>query len=397
MSAPKVVIIVNDSNLGQVANTNDGVAGLVCTGTAPSGLALSTSKQLFSLKDAEDVGITASYDTTNTTNVWKSIRDFYAQAGTGKELWIMIVAKTTTMATICDKTSALLKKLLQDAEGKIKLVGITRVPDVSYTPVHAGQLDPDVAAAAAKLQELYVEMKSEYRPFQSLLDARDFQGTIGSLTDFRASNYPSVHIVIGTDVSGSDNAAIGLALGRAAAVPVQRNIGRVKSGDLGVQAAFLTGQAVDTKTFAQGVIDSIHDKGYIFLRKFNGVNGYFFNDDPSAAPLTNDLSNLSRGRVIDKAIVLIYQAMVTEINDELALDVNGLMLASIAKSYQAKIKTSLDATMTVNGEISSCRVVVDPKQNVLSTNKVNISAFIIPVGQAKEIEVTLAFENPANN
>lgn len=102
MAAPKVTINLQNGTLGQVANTEDGVAGLVCTGIAATGLALGTSAQIFSLADAEALGITSTYDTTNTVNVWKSIKDFYAQAGTGKELWIMIVAKTTTMQTICD-------------------------------------------------------------------------------------------------------------------------------------------------------------------------------------------------------------------------------------------------------------------------------------------------------
>jgi len=395
MSAPKVSIEVTNGALGQTENTNDGVAGLVCTGIAATGLALSTSAQIFSVEDAEALGITAAYDTTNTLNVYKSIVDFYSMAGTGKELWIMIVAKTTTMATICDTASSLLKKLLNDAQGVIKLVGVTRVPDGAYSPTYAGQLDPDVSAAAAKITQLYAAMVAEFRPFRTVLDGRDFQGTIGSLTDFRASANNEVGIVLSTDVSGSKNAHVGLVLGKLAANPVQRNIGRVKDGDVGVQQAFLTGQTTDVKTFTLGQIDSIHDKGYIFLRKYQGLNGYFLNDDPTAAPVSDDYSSLARGRVIDKAIVLTYQAYINELNDEVQLDTDGFMLAAVAKNFQALVKNSIDQNMTVNSEISSCRVVVDPKQNILSTNKISVNVFIIPVGYAKEIEVTLGFENPA--
>ena len=393
MGAPKVTVIVSNGALGQVANTNDGVAGLVMTGVLTAELALGTSAQIFSLAEAEALLLTEAYDAANTTNVWKTIKDFYDQAGTGKELWIMIVAKTTTMASICDKDSAILKKLLNDAQGTIKIVGVTRVADGAYAPVYAGGLDPDVAAAAAELQLLYNEFKAEFKPFRALLDAREFQGVIGDLTNFRASAFNAVGILLGTDVSGSDNAAIGLALGRLAANPVQRNIGRVKDGDVGIQAAFLTGQATDTKTYSLAQIDSIHDKGYIFLRKYNGKNGYFWNDDPTAAPLSDDYSSIARGRIIDKAIVLSYQTYIDEILDEIQLNTDGTMQAAVIKSYQAKIKTVIDAAMTANSEISSCRVSIDPKQDVLATSKVEISLFITPVGYAKEIEVTLGFEN----
>jgi hypothetical protein len=398
MGAPKVSITVTNNNLGRVVNTADGVAGLVATGTAPSGLALGASKQGFSLADFEAVGITSSYDTTNTTNVWKNIKDFYSLAGTGKELWVMIVAKTTLMTTMCDTASTILKKLLNDAGGTIRLVGVTRVPDVSYTPTYAGQLDPDVAAAQAKLQQLYTEFAAEFKPFRAVIDGRDFQGTIGSLLDQRASATSCVGVVLSTDVSGSKNANVGLALGRLAANPVQRNIGRVKSGDLGIQAAFLTGQTTDTKTFTAatgGQIDSIHDKGYIFARKFQGKNGYYFNDDNTSAPLTDDYSQLARGRVIDKAITIAYQTYVDEILDDLELDQDGFMQPALAKSYQAKIKSAIDLAMTANGEISRCRVSMNAKQNVLSTDEVDVDLFIIPKGYGKEIKITLGFENPA--
>ena len=396
MSAPKVSVVVTNGALGQVLNSADGVAALICTGTAPVGLALGTSKQGFSLADFEAVGITAAYDTAQTTNVWKNIKDFYSQAGTGRELWVMILAKTVLMTTMCDTATVTgLKKMLNDAEGRIRIVGVTRVPDGGYTPVYAGQLDPDVAAAQAKLEQLYAELKLEFRPFRTLIDGRDFQGTLGTILDQRAAAFPSTAVVLSTDVSGSDNAAVGLALGRLAANPVQRNIGRVKDGDVGVQAAFLTGQTTDLKTFTLGQIDALHDKGYIFLRKYQGRNGYYWNDDPTAAPLTDDFSNISRGRVVDKSIVISYQTFVDEILDDLLLDAQGFLLPAIAKSYAAKIKSAIDLAMTANGEISSCRVAIDAKQNILSTNKVALKLYIIPVGQAKEIEVTIGFENPA--
>lgn len=398
MGLPKVSITLENGQLGLVAGTNDGVAGLVMTGIATASIALGESKQIFSTKQAEDdLLLTAAYDTANTTNVHKTIKDFYAQAGEGKELWVMIVAKTTTMTSMCDTANTILKKLLNDAQGRIRIVGITRVPDGAYSPSYANELDPDVIAAAAKAHALAVEFQGGFKPFRTVLDGRDFQGTLGSILDLRGSAYNTVSVALGTDISGSDNAAVGLVLGRLARNPVQRNIGRVKDGDLGIQTAFLTGQTTDIKDIALASLDALHDKGYIFPRKFQGKNGYYFNDDPTASPASDDYSSFARGRIMDKALTLIYTTYVEEILDDLTIDpTTGRLAAGVIKDYQSKIKSVLDLEMTAKDEISGVNILLDPKQNVLSTNKVVISGKIIPKGYGKEIAFTIGFENPSN-
>lgn len=398
MGLPKVSITLENGQLGLVAGTSDGVAGIVMTGVATANILLGESKQIFSTKQAEDdLLLTAAYDTANTTNVHKTIKDFYSQAGEGKELWIMIVAKTTTMTSICDTASSILKKLLNDAQGRIRIAGVTRVPDGAYDPEFADELDPDVIAAAAKAHALAVEFQGQFKPFRAVIDGRDFQGTLGSILNLRASAYNTVSVALGTDVSGSENAAVGLVVGRLAKNPVQRNIGRVKDGDLGIQTAFLTGQTDDIKDIALASLDGLHDKGYIFPRKFQGKNGYYFNDDPTASPVSDDYGSFARGRIIDKALVLAYTTYVEEILDDLNVDaVTGRIAAGVIKDYQSKIKSVLDLEMTAKDEVSSITVTIDPKQNVLSTNKVIIAIKILPKFYSKEIAVTIGFDNPSN-
>lgn len=396
MSLPKVSIEILNGQLGQVGNTEDGVAGLVGTGIAGSGIALGESKQIFSVADAEALGIDEAYDTTNTTNIYKCIKDFYSLAGTGKELWIQIVAKTSTMDTMCDTANTIVKKLLNDASGRIRICAVTRVPDGSYTPVYADQLDPDVIAAAAKLQALGDEFAEEFKPVRFVLDGRDFQGNTSSLLNAKLSTYNRVLGVLFTDVSGSDNAAVGLVLGRLAANPVQRNIGRVKDGDIGIAAAYLTGQTTKIEDLAAAAQDAVHDKGWVFARKYAAKNGYFFNDDPTMAASSDDYNSIARGRIIDKAIVITNQVYTEELLDDLDVDANGRIDAGVVKMYQANIKREIDAQLTAEDEISACRVVIDPTQNVLSTNKVNIELYITPKFYPKEIAVKLGFENPAN-
>jgi hypothetical protein len=397
MPLPKVEIQVQNGALGLVDPLADGVAGLVMTGVAVADkIALGESKKINSTQDAIDLGLDAAYDTTNTTNVYKSISDFYAQAGEGAELWIKIVAKTTTMEDMCDKANTIVKGLIADSGGTIRLIGVTRVADGAYSPTHADQLDPDVIAAAEKLQELYDEQAAEYKPFRAVLDARDFQGTISTLLNLKTSEFPCVGLVIGTDVESSLNASVGLALGRLAKNPVQRNIGRVKDGDLGIDASYLTGQDTPIEEYTPANLDLLHDKGFIFMRKYQGINGYFFNDDPTATANSDDFSSLARGRVIDKAILLAYSTYVNEILDDLAVTETGAIAPGVVKYYQSLIQARIDAEMTANSEISSVEVSIDPKQNVLSTNEVVVEVGITPKFYSKKIIVKLGFRNPAN-
>src|SRR5690606_31697842 len=98
----------------------------------------------------------------------------------------------------------------------------------------------------------------------------------------------------------------------------------------------------------------------------------------------------------DKAIIITNEVYTDEILDDLDVDENGRIDAGVIKDYQSKIKKAIDAQMTTPGEISGVRVVIDPKQNALSTNKVVVQLFLTPKFYSKEIAVQLGFENPAN-
>lgn len=397
MGLPKVDIQLQNGALGLTAGSADGVAALVMSGVAVAGkIALNEVKQIFSTQDAKDLGLDEAYDTANGTAVWKNIKDFYAEAGEGAELYIMLYVNTTTMATVCDTASDLLKKVLNAGAGRIRIAAVMRIPDGMYAAAPVDQLDPDVIAAAGKAHALGVEFATAYKPVRTLIDGRDYQGTAGTLLDLKLSNYNRSAVVLGTDKAVTKTAAVGLVLGRLAGKQVQRNIGRVKDGALAIDASYLTdGTAIEDLTNA--TLDIIHDKGFIFMRKYQGKNGYFFNDDPTATAATDDYSSIARGRVIDKALTIAYTTYVEEILDDLEVDPDtGFLNAAVAKSYQAKIEKAIEQEMLLDGEISGVNVVIDPEQNVVSTGKVAITLNIIPKTYGKTIEVKLGFENPAN-
>lgn len=396
MALPGVDITLAQGALGQIGDNDDGVVGLVMNAgaSAPSGLALATAKQGFSLADFEAVGITSAYDSTNSVKVWRTIKEFYDTAGTGAELWVWLVSQATTATQMTDKTLTHLKSLLDAAGGKIRMAGVVKNPASGYTATVTQQIDADIVTAITNAQALADDYQAAFKPVQIFLEAYAFTGTTSTLLDLKTLTRPNVSVLLGnTETAASVNytrAALGLLLGRLAAIPVQRNCGRVKDGSLPVTAVYLGATA--TLESVEGTATAVHDKGYITFRKYVGKAGYYFSDDPTCVAATSDYNSVGRRRVVDKAIRLAYTTYVNEILDEIQIDpATGRIAVEKAKYYQSVIQRAVDTAMTGNSEISGFKAVCDPAQNVLATNKVTIELRIVPVGIARQISIKLGF------
>ncbi|MVT09885.1 DUF2586 family protein [Chitinophaga tropicalis] len=387
MGLPKVAITLGNGNLGTSVATDDGVAGLVLTGVATANLPLGTPKVIFNLSEAEALGITA---TGTNASAYRHIKEFYDLAGEGAELYIMTVADSVTLTQMADVTNASgASKLLDAARGRIRLLGLTRTPAASYIPSLTDGLDKDSLDAITKAQQLATAYTAQYKPVRVLIEGRKLDtANTATLKDLRTYTANRAGIVIGS-TSNDGSASVGLVLGRAASIPVQRNLGRVKDGSLPVTSAYVN--TVKAEDLTSG--DMLHDKGYIFLRTFIGRSGYFLNDDPMCAPATDDYSQLALGRVIDKASQVSYQTYVDELNDEIVIDENGKISVPVIKYLQNKIESAVNLAMV--DEISSFSAFIDADQNVLSTGKLTVRASIVPMGYTKTIEVLLGFTNPA--
>ncbi len=103
---------------------------------------------------------------------------------------------------------------------------------------------------------------------------------------------------------------------------------------------------------------------------------------------------LARGRVIDKVHILTYATFVQEVDDEVPVNTDGTLDAGFCKWLSQQIVNQINNTMTANKEISAVNCFIDPEQNILSTNQLNVVLKVLPVGYATEIEINLGFQNP---
>lgn len=387
---PSIDIQLGNGGIGSLPVVADGVCGLILQGIAASGLALSTANVVTSLAQAEAKGLTAAYDTTNSCRVYAAIKEFYATAGEGAELWLWLVSKTLTVEQVFDVANNHAKGLLNAANGRIRLLGMVRSPDVGYTPnITANKIDLDIINALPKAQALATQFATGYKPVRILLEAYAYTGDEAGLKDLKTYTHNRVALVLGRS---SDmpiaNALVPTALGRLSRIPVQRKLARVRDGALPLSSGLLYNKTVEE---LGAILDTVHDKGYITLTNYVDKSGYYFTDDPTATAATDDYNTIARGRVIDKAIRIAYAVYIEEIQDEIELDAAGKMEGAKATYYESILNRAIGTAMVAEKEISAVVTKVDPNQNVLATDKFTVGIEITSVAYAKNIKITLGF------
>lgn len=386
MSLPNVNITLVRNGLGLVAETNDNTCGIILPGVAVAGsLALNTAYEIYSTDGAKALGITS--DGVNA-EAYRHISEFYAVAGKGKKLWILLTATTAKLADLADSALPVCpaKILLNAAGGEIVALGLTAHTDAGVT---LDGLDSSVYTAMTKANALALEYLDKIMPFVAVVEGRKFTGTAGSLRNLATdSNYRAACVLASTKSDGS--ASVGQVLGRLANIPVQRKISRVKDGALpnDAKTGYLSdGVLVD----AREDLGTIHDKRFIIYRRFPNKSGYYFNGDFTATSPTDDLNLIARIRTIDKATKIAYNTYIDELDDDVQVNDDGTLDASVAAYLKEKIETQVNGSMS--GEISSFTADIDTTIDILSGLAQKIYLNITPKGYLNPIEVILGFKN----
>lgn len=383
---PGVQINISNGNLGRVATTTDGVAGLIVTGVAVEGkLELNKSYLFGGSKDLEKYGITKE---TNPL-LYKDVKTFYAQAGDGAELHVLVVADATTLTSMCDPIdSSPLRKLIDSANGRIRIVAVNKLAPVAYELDTTQGIDGDAITAAEKAQATAEYCASVMKPFRLLLAAPKLDLTVEQLFQPCGSSYNRVGIVVASDDEVNHTAAMGLVLARAAKIQPQQSLGRVKDGSIATKLYLTNGGLFEDK-----YANILFDAGYIAPINYPTKNGAYLNGDAMAAPVTDDYSQLSLGRIIDKATVITYNTYISEVLDNIQIEESGTLSAGACVSFARMLENAIAVAMGT--QISNVIVFIDPAQNILSSGMLEIECQITPLATMRVIKVNLGFMNPA--
>ena len=386
---PKIKIQFMNGQLGTVGESPDGLFALVCGAAAVTKkLELGKAYTLHSFDELATLGVTAE----NNPRLYKHVQDFYTEAEEGTKLVIYPVDKAKTFTELCDKDTGVIKELIMAENGALR--GIFVAGDGREATVTTNGLDNDLFTALPKAQQLAEwATVSLYAPLFIILEGRGYKG--GVVKDLHKETYNRVGVLIGDTVKASEGAAVGLMAGRLATLPVQRNIARVKNGALKPIAMFLGEKPVEENASA---VSDLYDAGYITPRKYVGKAGYFFTDDRLACEQTDDYAHITARRTIDKAYRIAYTALLELMMDELAVNDDGTLRHGIIMAWQQMMENAVNRAMTAAGELSAdengagCKAYIDPKQNVLSTSKIELVLKVRPFGYARYVDVKLGFQ-----
>lgn len=404
----KIIITVGNGNIGRTSPNKDGVTAIVFgTADPASGLANGVvSPKLTKLSDAEDLGITAQFDTDNNQLIHHHISEFFRikeSFGQTGELYIMLVPNASVdMEDMVTSTSPYLKKISDDTNGEVRLAGVVLNPVTGYTPTLAGGLDNGVVDAVTAAQLLADTQKALMRPLDVFIEGRSYNGTAATLTDVRSLENPDVYVVIAADNDISSisaemagYAAVGTTLGVVSAAKVSENIGwtgkfNVQDKNLGnyLNVGLSNGNLASASESDYEVLTS---KGYIFLREYPGQSGVYFDDFPTCDLITSDYAYGTESRVIKKAIRLVYDAIFPRINGPLLVDADtGTLSPSVAKAIESEAVSGMNV-MLQNEEVSGVSANVDPTQDVQTTGKIVIKLSVVSIATGRTLEIELGF------
>lgn len=407
-----------DVILGKVTNgmdrpapREDSTSALVIGGLAATGLALNTPVLLYSVEDAEDLGIDAAYDTTNDVLVHHHISEFYRFAA-GQPLYLLLVAQATTLTQMCDIASANgLQSLRVYAGGKIRQAGVVLSPVTGYTPTITTGISSDVLTAIPKAQQTAKAAYDLHAPLEVILEGRAFAGTsTGTTVDLRTFDAELVSVVVAQDLDicaidtlHESYAAVGAYLGMTAAKGVAKSpaeVGLEYEGNLqDVASGRFMNYGMGNQPLSAysslpptgGDQQLYRDKHFVTLREYPNVTGVFFRQSFTCAADTNDVLYIELSRAYNKAAREIYKVYVPYINATFKLTSQGYLPPEVVKDLE-NIGNKVFETMSSNGEISVGKTVINPKQNISITHEIEVKWDAVPLGKAATFTGKLSFK-----
>lgn len=341
---PGVNVIVTNGNLNLAPANENGTSVILVASPAAPVAGYGVAFQVSTLDEVK----TAFAQVGNEPVIEAFEKGFFAEAAEGTKVYVLAMAQATTLETLFAAVNA--EKALNLAAGNARLVAAIKFPAGGYTPTVTNGFDQDVFAAATAAQTLGDSWGGKHKGFRALIQGYGFTNA-GAALDGRTRTNNRVGIVVGS-IADSTAAATLLALGRAAKVNPQVNIGRVKSGSLNIAAA----DAVKIgATAADAVSDAdknlLHDKRYITFERNENAPGYVWNNDQMFTAVNDDYNNLRYGRVIDNAQRVAYKAYYEELKDDVEVDENGRLDAVVEQALALKITRRLD--IDIPGQLST--------------------------------------------
>lgn len=408
-----------DGNLRAPLLGQDHISGLLFdVTTAPGTTALGDVSVIYSVSDAEKLGITP-FSTDEGDTPYQSglphlhISEYFRLNPNGT-LYVCFENCTTQWEALAN--------MQRVAQGAIRQIGIWTPKKLWVLPTGEDvDADPYTLDLVQDLENVANTLADQNQPFSILLQAN----TVGIEADGTSTNivrlpdavqsYSRITTLIGQgntelvrniQLAITDHPAVGW-VGACLATVALAGVGEsiawvgkfnIAGGNMNSIAMGFGNTAVADDEFgtllpyeslSEQQLDTLDDRGYVFPRKYTDKDGTFVSKDRTCS--NGDYRTISRNRTIDKSRREVRKVLLDRLNSPLNIDPsNGTLANKDIKTFKALVSDVLDV-MQNNGEISGYYVNIDATQNVLTTDKLIIQYRLIPKGVASDIDVEEGF------
>jgi hypothetical protein len=412
-------VVITKGDIGAAANLNaDSISGLLLNGPAVAagggvlGVVNGTLYTLEKVKDAENLGIDAAYDTTNDVRVYRHITEFYRMAGEGTKLYLIVGTEALTMKQLITTYG---HQMVAESNGEMRRLAVAWNQPDAYAPTYVDGLEEGILESIPEAQLLHDWTWETDRPLNVFLEGRGITGTVAAMLDLRAiddngtiAEYTNVSLCIGQDwdyaetLTGESQkyADVGTMLGTSASIAVNQNIGEVETLDLSDakrQVWMHAGLSNHVKiTAAEDDLSQYDDKGYIFAIAYTGITGFRWNNDHVCAPEIVDVDGfmnehtIALGLTMAKAARELRKKLLPRVKTVVPVDeTTGLLPIGMIKYFEGIGNSAFDE-MAGRGEISGGETIVDPNSDLLTGDKeLKVSFIAVPTGTIGAINGTI--------
>lgn len=195
--------------------------------------------------------------------------------------------------------------------------------------------------------------------------------------------------------TGKSITTLGATLGAVAKAKVSNSIAwvaqfNISNGTECDVVAFANGVLFSNASVTDNLLTALQNKRYIFLRKFVGVAGSFFNENSTSIALTSDYAFIADNRTIQKATRGIYANLAPALNSPIVLNADGT-ISDEAIAYFTGLAQDPLIQMIRDAELSGQAVAISPVQNIVSTGILVISVNLVQVATGRNIQVNIGY------
>lgn len=385
----KVTIVKGEGGLGRRPFNQDKISGLLFfNDTVPSGFSSVKIQKVFSLADAEGLGL--AQNSSDSGVEWYHVSEYFRGNPDG-ELWIGYFAVPGGSYTFTEISTMLIA-----ASGEIRQLGV-----YANGLTYAASQITTIQGVITALDDAYKQVSVLYAADTSAITAVTGWSSIASA---RALTAAKVTPVICQDGGGAGAAlftdrgysitALGLLLGNISKSGVEQSVGNPQNFNIS------DGTEMEIPALGNGDLNTaltltalggLKDKGYAIARKYvPDISGTYFERIPTSIVETSDFAWIESNRTIDKAIRAARTALIPQLQATLFVKPDGTLRDDTVGYFHDLCQTPL-TQMEADGELSASEVLIDPTQDVLGTSTLIVTLKLIPVGIAEFITVNIGF------